>query len=100
MLAIKNVHENNHFLTSKFHSRCKNIFRYGHQRWAITFSRHEKTLGIYLVWKNPSDGMKVFVDFSINLLNRVHFSQNQIYTAKGAKFTTDAKGKEVSVSLR
>jgi len=66
-------------------------FMYGHQRWAITFSRHEKTLGVYLVWKNPSDDMKVYVDFSITLLNRVHFSQNQNYSAKAVKFTSDAK---------
>ena len=37
--------------------------------------------------------MKVYVDFSITLLNRVHFSQNQNYSAKAVKFTSDAKGK-------
>ena len=70
------------------------FFRYGHQRWAITFSRHEKSLGVYLVWKNPSEGMKVLVDFSVTLLNRAHFSQNQSYSAKTVKFTSDAKGKK------
>ena len=50
-------------------------------------------MGVYLVWKNPSDDMKVYVDFSITLLNRVHFSQNQNYSAKAVKFTSDAKGK-------
>lgn len=69
-------------------------FMYGHQRWAITFSRNDKTLGVYLVWKNPSEGMKTFVDFTITLLNRVHFSENQSFSAKAAKFTTEARGKQ------
>ena len=68
-------------------------FSYGHQKWAITFSRHDKTLGVYLVWKNPSDGMKTFVDFTITLLNLDHFTQNQSFNTKNAKFTPDDKSK-------
>ena len=64
---------------------------YGHQRWAITFSRHDKSLGVYLVWKNPSEGMKVFVDFTITLLNRDHYSENKTFSAKNIKYTGDAK---------
>ncbi len=35
--------------------------------------------------------MKVVVDFAITLLNRDHFSENQTYSAKSVKFTSDAK---------
>jgi hypothetical protein len=82
------------FITYK--SICS-IFSYGYQSWAITFSRHEKTLGVYLVWRNPSDGVKVILDFAITLLNRDHFSLNQSYTAKTIKFTSDAKSNIYSV---
>lgn len=30
-------------------------FSYGYHRWAITFSRAGKVLGVYLVWRNPSE---------------------------------------------
>ena len=43
---------------------------YGHHRWALGFARHDKTLGVYLVWRSPSSGMQLAVDFSITLLNR------------------------------
>ena len=76
-------------IMSLFSSFC--FSSYGHQRWAITFSRHDKSLGVYLVWKNPSEGMKVFVDFSITLLNRDHYSENISFLAKNIKYTGDAK---------
>ena len=62
---------------------------YGYQKWAITFSRTEKVLGVYLVWRNPSEGMKVFVDFSFTLLNREHFSANETFSGKHVKFSYD-----------
>ena len=73
------------------------LFRYGQQRWAITFSRHEKTLGVYLVWRNSSEGMKTFIDFTITLLNRVHFSENQTFSAKAVKFNTEAKSEQIGL---
>jgi len=57
-------------------------FVYGYQKWAITFSRTEKVLGVYLVWRNPSEGMRVYVDFSFTLLNREHFSANETFAGK------------------
>ena len=66
-------------------------YRYGHNRWALTFSRHDKVLGVYLVWKNPSEGMKTLVDLHFTLLNRHHFSLNENFSTKNAKFTTEAK---------
>ncbi|ODM88537.1 hypothetical protein Ocin01_18145, partial [Orchesella cincta] len=65
-------------------------FMYGYQKWAITFSRTEKVLGVYLVWRNPSEGMKVHVDFSFTLLNREHFSANETFSGKSVKFSYDS----------
>lgn len=63
---------------------------YGYQRWAITFSRSEKVLGVYLVWRNPCEGMRVYIDFTFTLLNREHFSYNEAFTGKQVKFTFDS----------
>ena len=68
-------------------------YSYGYQQWSISFSRSDKALGVYLVWRNPSDGMRVFVDFSITLLNREHFTENQTFATQKAKFTRDAQCK-------
>lgn len=141
----------NNFKLTKFHLFC---FSYGYQQWSISFSRQEKSLGVYLVWRNPSDGMKVilvsnsckcfstfgsisnwhskvlplwmmsvfdllyyffyccckdearwsssvsfdfspcFKDFSITLLNREHFTDNQTFAANRAKFTRDSTCKK------
>lgn len=65
-------------------------FACGYHKWAITFSRTDKVLGVYLVWKSPSDGMRVYVDFTFTLLNREHFSVNEAFTGKQVKFTYDS----------
>lgn len=67
--------------------------RYGYHRWSVGFCRHDKTLGVYLIWRSPSDGMKVQVDFAVTLLNRDHFTLNQSFAKKAAKFTQDTQGK-------
>ncbi|XP_049816374.1 uncharacterized protein LOC126263327 [Schistocerca nitens] len=65
-------------------------FACGYQRWAITFSRTDKVLGVYLVWRNPAEGMRVYVDFTFTLLNREHFSVNEAFSGKQVKFTFDS----------
>ncbi|RZF44202.1 hypothetical protein LSTR_LSTR003842 [Laodelphax striatellus] len=57
-------------------------FSCGHQRWAITFSRTDKVVGVYLVWKTTSEAMRVYVDFTFTLLNREHFSVNEAFSGK------------------
>ncbi|KAG8265928.1 hypothetical protein J6590_082870 [Homalodisca vitripennis] len=64
-------------------------FTCGHQRWAITFSRTDKVLGVYLVWRSTSEAMRVYVDFTFTLLNRDHFSHNEAFSGKQVKFTTE-----------
>ncbi|XP_050442490.1 uncharacterized protein LOC126846747 [Adelges cooleyi] len=64
-------------------------FACGHQKWSITFSRTEKMLGAYLVWKTASESVRVYVDFTFTILNREHFSVNESFAGKQVKFTTD-----------
>lgn len=63
-------------------------FCFGYHRWAISFQRPtEKVLGVHLLLRNPSPSTACVVDFSLTLLNREHFSQNEVYSKKQAKFT-------------
>lgn len=63
-------------------------FCFGYHRWAISFQRPtEKMLGVHLLLRNASPSTACVVDFTLTLLNREHFSQNQVYTKRQAKFT-------------
>lgn len=63
-------------------------FCFGYHRWAISFQRpSEKILGVHLLLRNPSPNTACVVDFSLTLINRQHFSQNQVFTKRQAKFT-------------
>lgn len=63
-------------------------FCFGYHRWAISFQRPtEKVLGVHLLLRNPTPSTACVVDFSLTLLNREHFSQNEVYTKRQAKFT-------------
>ncbi|XP_071444417.1 uncharacterized protein [Hetaerina americana] len=62
-------------------------FTAGHHRWAITFSRNDKVLGVYLVWRSASEGIRVSADFAFTLLNREHFSANEAFSGRQVKFT-------------
>ena len=63
-------------------------FCFGYHRWAISFQRPtEKVLGVHLLLRNPSPNTACVVDFTLTLLNREHFSQNEVYTKRQAKFT-------------
>lgn len=64
-------------------------FTYNYQKWAITFNRVDKYLGAYLAWRNPCVGMKCYVDFVFSILNRGHFSLNEVFSAKQCRFTVD-----------
>ncbi|XP_014218644.1 uncharacterized protein LOC106646931 [Copidosoma floridanum] len=74
----------------------------GFQKWAVAFSRGEKVLGVYLVWRGAAPGVRVYVDFTFTLLNREHFSVNEGFSGKRVKFTYDAPAqgnrKYISVS--
>lgn len=63
-------------------------FACGHQKWSITFSRTDKMLGAYLVWKSASESVRVYVDFTFTILNREHFSVNESFAGKQVSDTT------------
>ncbi|XP_076638028.1 uncharacterized protein LOC143350094 [Colletes latitarsis] len=62
----------------------------GFQRWSVAFSRGNKVLGAYLVWRGASRNLRVYVDFTFTLLNREHFSMNEGFSGKRVKFTYEA----------
>lgn len=64
-------------------------FTYNYQKWAISFTRMDKLLGVFLVWRNPCVGMRCYADFVFTLLNREHFSMNEVFSAKHCRFTVD-----------
>ena len=65
-------------------------FYYGYHRWAISFTRaNDKVLGVYLILRDTSPSATCYVDFTLNLLNREHFSRNEQYSEKQCKFNQD-----------
>lgn len=64
-------------------------FTYGYHKWAISLTRNESILGIYLILRSIAPGMKCYVDFSFTLTNKEHFSKNETYVEPRAKYTTD-----------
>ncbi|GFY74271.1 uncharacterized protein TNIN_369721 [Trichonephila inaurata madagascariensis] len=54
-------------------------FVFGYHRWAVSFTRTEKILGVYLILRNPSEDTKCYVDYTFTILNREHFSKNEVY---------------------
>ncbi|TRY60992.1 hypothetical protein TCAL_08404 [Tigriopus californicus] len=55
---------------------------------AVTRDLKRDTLGIYLVWRSPSDGVNVSLDLRVTLLNREAFDENRTFTMRKATFLT------------
>lgn len=64
-------------------------FTYNYHKWAVSFTRTEKLMGVFLILRTLSPGSKCLVDFTFTLLNREHFSKNENFTEKQKKFTVD-----------
>lgn len=65
-------------------------FYYAYHRWAVSFTRiQDKILGVYLLLRHASPHTKTYADFSFTLINRDHFSRNETYTERAAKFTPE-----------
>lgn len=63
-------------------------FCFGFHRWAVSFQRpSERVLGVHLLLRNPSPSTACLVDFTLTLVNRHHFSLNEVFTKRQAKFT-------------
>ena len=58
-------------------------------------------LSTYLTLKSAYEGMQVTADYGITLINREHFTRNENFTEKGAKFSfeTPAQGRKAFVSI-
>ncbi|XP_035207201.1 uncharacterized protein LOC118182039 [Stegodyphus dumicola] len=64
-------------------------FVFGYHRWAVSFTRTEKVLGVYLILRNPSECTKCYVDYTFTILNREHFSKNEVYPQKQICFSVE-----------
>ena len=52
----------------------------------MTLPSIPQTLGIYLVWRSPSEGMNVSLDMNVTLLNRENFHENRSFLIRRATF--------------
>lgn len=75
--------------------------KYGYHKWTAIFSRDDKHLGCFLKLQSACSGMKCQIDFSFTLLNREHFTRNEMFIEKNCVFTTDANqyGRKTFVGL-
>ncbi|GBM85282.1 hypothetical protein AVEN_46219-1 [Araneus ventricosus] len=65
-------------------------FTFGYHRWVVSFNRSDsKMLGVHLILRNASAGTRCYVDYTFSLLNREHFSKNEIFFEKQCRFNAD-----------
>ncbi|XP_054710150.1 uncharacterized protein LOC129219863 [Uloborus diversus] len=64
-------------------------FSFGYHRWAVSFTRTDKVLGVFLILRNPSEGTRCYIDYAFTILNREHFSKNETYAEKQCRFGVD-----------
>lgn len=64
-------------------------FPFGYHRWAVSFVRTDKVLGVLLRIRNPAPGSRCYLDFTFTLLNREHFSKNEAISEKQVRFTAE-----------
>ena len=64
-------------------------FMCGCHKWALTFTHTDYQIGTYLVWKNPSECVRIFLDLTFNIINRKHFSSDETFTERQVKFSHD-----------
>lgn len=76
-------------------------FSSNNQKWCIAFSKHAGQLNAALILKSVTDHMLVTADFGVTLINREHFTRNESFFEKNAKFTaeTQAKWRKAFVSI-
>ncbi|XP_055357799.1 uncharacterized protein LOC129602713 isoform X2 [Paramacrobiotus metropolitanus] len=70
-------------------SRTSKDFSYGYQRWFLSFTKtdHHLSASLHLRISPSPNAVTCILDYTIVLLNREHFSRNEIYNAKDAVFT-------------
>jgi hypothetical protein len=76
-------------------------FTSSNQKWALSFTKYNGQMSAFLTLKSAYEGMQVMADYGITLINREHFTRNESFTEKGAKFTFDncSQGRKSFVSI-
>ncbi|XP_077542466.1 uncharacterized protein LOC144155094 isoform X1 [Haemaphysalis longicornis] len=64
-------------------------FPFAYHRWAVSFVRTDKVLGVLLRIRNAAPGWKCYLDFTFTLLNREHFSKNEALSEKQVRFSAE-----------
>ncbi|KAI0225692.1 hypothetical protein LSAT2_023559 [Lamellibrachia satsuma] len=65
-------------------------FNYGHQRWRVTFARTSSHIGASLTLAHVTTGMTCVVDFNFTMVNREHFTKNDVYSERSCQFTAES----------
>jgi hypothetical protein len=76
-------------------------FTSSNQKWSLSFSKLNGHLSTYLTLKSAYEGMQVTADYGITLINREHFTRNEIFAEKGATFCyeTPSQGRKAFASV-
>jgi hypothetical protein len=59
------------------------------QKWSLSFFKNNGTINAFLTLKSALEGMCVQAEYGITLVNREHFTKNETFIEKNAKFTFD-----------
>ena len=76
-------------------------FTSSNQKWSFSFSKANDQLSVHVTLKSVYEGMIVLADYGITLINREHFSKNEVFVEKQARFSFDnaSQGKRAFVSI-
>jgi hypothetical protein len=76
-------------------------FTSANQKWSLSFQKQNGQMSVYLTLKSCFEGMTVTADYGITLINREHFTRNESFVEKNAKFTFDnsSQGRKAFASI-
>jgi hypothetical protein len=76
-------------------------FTSSNQKWSLSFMKNNGQLSPMLTLKSVYEGMSVNADYGITLINREHFTRNESFVEKNAKFTYEnsSLGRKSFVSI-
>ncbi len=57
------------------------------QKWSLSFFKNNGSVNAFLTLKSALEGMCVQAEYAITLINREHFTKNETFSEKNAKFT-------------
>ena len=76
-------------------------FTSSNQKWSLSFTKVNGQMSSFLTLKSAYEGMTVTADYGITLINREHFTRNESFSEKSAKFTFEnmSQGRKAFVSI-